>query len=230
MSNLTEEQRIKKIIKAFKNRYPRAVTLGKDKNLVGEFLEVLTRQAFSYNGLKIVDWASQPGDRGIDATVMCDSFFRPLFLAIECMNGRYDYTPKYFKHLKTRISQACSKQQYPLIICVDKKKNFQRFHGKFACNVEFIELGKQFHPNTTTFTDYEMLKKQVWGTINKIAWAERPQEMAEWKQRKHEKQHLGEEKKALEALDENRLKEIEQSEDFEETQGEDPIIVWEDDE
>ena len=146
------------------------------------------------------------------------------------MNGRFDYTPKYLKYLKTRIAQAYSKQQCPIIICVNRKKNFKRFTGKFACNVEFIELGKQFHPNTTTYTDYEKLKKHLEDTINKIARRERPQEMAEWKQRKHKEQEPREEKKALEAMDEKRLKEMEQSEDFEETQEEDPIVLWEDDE
>jgi len=75
MSHLTEEQRIKKIIKTFKNRYPRAVALKKDKNLLGQILEALTFQAFSYNGLKVVDWSVTEGDRGIDVTVMDDSFF-----------------------------------------------------------------------------------------------------------------------------------------------------------
>jgi len=229
MASLNEKQRVKKLIKLYQNRYPKAVANSKDKNLLGEFLETIARQAITNAGMKVVDCAARAGDRGIDATVMRDDFFRPLFLAIECMNGRYDYTEKYFKNLKDRIAQACSKQQYPIVICVDKNKNFQRFKGPFACNVEFVELGKQYHPNTATYKHYLRLKKPLEATMRKIVKPERPEEIAEWKQKKREEKELEEEKKALEALDEKRLKEMEQSEDFEETQDEDPIVLWEDD-
>jgi len=223
MSHLTEEQRIKKIIKVFKNKYPRAVALKKDKNLIGKILEDLTHQAFSQNGLKVVNWAVSDGDRGIDITVMVDCFTRPLFLAVECMNGKYDYTPIYLGRLKKRLAKAYSKQQFPLIICVDKKVNFKRLTRKFAFNVEFIELGKQFHPNTTTYTDYERLKKQVWDTINKIVLAERPEEMAET-------QELEEEKKALEDIDDKKLKKHENSEDEKDCQNEEITISWDENE
>lgn len=207
MTNLNEEQRVKQIIKHYKNKYPRAVATKQDKNLIGGFLETLTRQAFSNNGLKVVDWAVGKGDRGIDAKVIVDSFNAPLLLAIECMNGRFDYTPKYFDALKNRLKQASKSNWFPIIICVDKKANFSRFTGNFSCNVEFIELGKQFHPNKTSYSDYEVLKEKVLKTFNKIAWAERPEEMQEWQQKLQELQEIEEENQVLDKLDEEKLSE-----------------------
>ena len=214
MASLNEKQRVKKLIKLYRNRYPKAVANNKDKNLLGEFLETMARQALTNAGMKVVDWAATAGDRGIDATVMRDDFFRPLFLAIECMNGRFDYTEKYFEYLESRIARECSEQHYPVIICVNQKKNFQRFKGSFACKVRIVELGKQYHPNTITYKDYLQLKKLLKDTVIQIDKEERPEEMAEHKLKKQEEEELEEEKKALEALDEKRL---EETENFDET-------------
>jgi len=62
---------------------------------------------------------------------------------------------------------------------VNRKKNFQRFKGSFSCKVRYIELGKQYHPNTTTYKDYLKLKNLLEDTVNKIAKSERPEEMAD---------------------------------------------------
>ena len=212
MSNLTEEQRIKEIIQACKNRYPKAVANRKDKNLLGKFLEDLTRQALSHIGLMVYEWPIKEGDRGIDAKVVDDSFLSPLLFAIECMNGRFDYNDDYFKYLKGRIERACREQHHAIIVCVNKKINFARFKGTFACNAKFVELGKQYHPNTTTYVDYLRLKNLLDDTIEKIKGSERSEEMAERKYKKREKQDLEDEVKALQALDEKRLKERENSE------------------
>ena len=112
---------------------------------------------------------------------------------------------------------------------MDKKKNFQRFKGPFACNVEFVVLGIQYHPNArATYKDYLRLKKSLEAMIRKIVKSERPEEIAEWRRKRREEKELEEEKKALKALDEKRLEGREQTEDSEETQDEKPIIEWED--
>ena len=64
-------------------------------------------------------------------------------------------------------------------MCVDKKINFQRFKGTFGFTVYYVELGKQYHPSTTTYQDYLSLKSKLKDKINEIAKAERPEEMAE---------------------------------------------------
>ena len=56
-----------------------AVANNKDKNLLGEFLETMARQAITNAGMKVVDWAARAGDRGIDATVMRDVFLDHCF-------------------------------------------------------------------------------------------------------------------------------------------------------
>ncbi len=108
----------------------------------------------------------------------------------------------------------------------NRKKNFQRFKGSFSCKVRYIELGKQYHPNTIKYQDYLGLKKLLEDTIIQIDEEERPAEMAEHKLKKQEEEELEDEEKAL---DEKRLEGREQTEDSEETQDEEPIIEWEDD-
>ena len=178
MPYLSEEERVKKLIALFKKRYPRAVALKKDKNLVGKFLEVLVDIALCYSGYLVYKIPGREGDKGIDIKLIDDSFAEPLCFAIECMNGRYDYTEKYFDYLKKRISNACFENHNPIIICVDRKKNFERFKGSFACKVYFVELGKQYHPKSTTYSDYLKLKEKLKDIINKIARTKRPEEMA----------------------------------------------------
>jgi len=190
MLSLTEKQRVKKLIDYFKKRYPKAVKDKKDRNLLGRFLEVLTHVALNYAGYYVYDFTATAGDRGIDLKLLDDRFFNPVCFAIECMNGNYDYTETYFKYLKHRITDAYSEQHNPIIICVNRKKNFERFKGKFVCNVDFIELGKQYHPNTTTFKDYLRLKKQLTDTIEKIVESERPEEIEELKEQEAEAQAM----------------------------------------
>lgn len=179
MTSSNEEFMVNNLIARFRNLYPKAVAAGKDKNLVGRFLEQLTGWAVVYLGLCDYDGAVKQGDRGIDVKIIDDSFEEPLLIAIECMNGKYDYTEPYFENLKKRMAKAYSENHIPLIVCVDRKVNFKRFKGTFGVVVYYIELGKQYHPNNTKYEDYLALKSKLKNKFNKIAKAERPEEMAQ---------------------------------------------------
>jgi hypothetical protein len=179
MTPSSEELQIKRLIARFKKLYPKAQTKGKDKNLVGNFLERLVAWAFIHMGLLDYDGAVKQGERGIDIKVMDDSFSEPLLIAVECMNGTRDYTEKYFGYFKARLAIASQEHHVPLIICVDKKTNFQRFKGNFSFPVYFVELGKQYHPSKTRYKDYLALKSKLKDRINDIAQAERPDDIAE---------------------------------------------------
>ncbi len=179
MTSSDEAYKTNKIIALFRNRYPKAVAASKDKNLIGRFLEGLTTWALANIGLGAHGGAVKEGDRGIDIKVMDESFEEPLLIAVECMNGKYDYTEPYFENLKNRLAEACAKNHIPLIVCVNKKTNFQRLKGTFGFQVYYVELGKQYHPNTTKYQDYLALKSKLRDKINDIARAERPEEMAE---------------------------------------------------
>ena len=174
-----EESQISKLIARFQNLYPKAVSVGKDKNLIGRFLERLATRALVYIGLLDYDGAVKEGDRGIDIKLLDDSFSEPLLIAVECMNGRFDYTETYFETFKNRLAKAVQEKHVPLVVCVNKKTNFQRLQGSFGFKVYYIELGKQYHPNTTNYQDYLALKSKLKDRINDIAKAERPEEMAE---------------------------------------------------
>jgi Skp family chaperone for outer membrane proteins len=217
MTSSEEESRIKDTIKRFKSQYPSAVAKGKDKNLIGFFLERLTSLASNFMGIIDYDGTTKPGDRGVDIKLMDESFQEPLLIAVECMNGRHDYTDIYLGNLKARLATAIQEHHVPLIICVNKKTNFQRFKGPFPFKAYFIELRKQYHPNTTKYKDYLTLKSKLRDTINDIARAEKPEEMAERDFEAYERERTEEAQKAFEQWEQeenDRL--LERIEEYEE--------------
>lgn len=199
-----EEQTVNAIVGYFKSRYPRAKAIRKENNLVGRFLEALTVQALAGISFWVYEWASE-GKRGIDAKSYDESYDPPLFFAIECMNGRFDYTERYFQYLQRRIDWACSNDLNPIIVCVDKATNFARFKGQFKCDVEYVELGKQLHPLTATYSDYLDLKNKLREASDHIALRERTEEASERQVRKMEDRKMKEAEEAMEKLDEEEL-------------------------
>jgi hypothetical protein len=217
MTSSEEESRIKETIKRFKSQYPSAVAKSKDKNLIGFFLERLTSLASNFMGVIDYDGTTKPGDRGVDIKLMDNSFSEPLLIAVECMNGTRDYTEIYLGNLKARLAKATQEHHAPLIICVDKKTNFRRFKGSFPFKVYFIELGKQYHPNTTTYEDYLTLKSKLQDKISDIARTERDEEMAERDFEAYERNRTEEAQKAFEQWEQeenDRL--LERLQDYEE--------------
>lgn len=170
---------------------------GTDKDLIGAFLEVLVRQALAGMGFWITEYPMKPGDRGVDAKAFDPSYDDPLFFVIECMNGRFDYPTTYFPYLQRRIASAWSENHNPVIVCVSKATNFKNFKGTFTCPMEYVELGKQYHPNTTVYADYLVLKGKLKKATDLVALRER-EEAGERQMREREDKR---EKEAWEYLD-----------------------------
>mgnify|MGYP000551246870 CR=1 FL=1 len=166
-----ERIQLTNLTRTYKNKLLFAKTERAYNDYLGFYLEEVVELIFLSLGYQV---SKYPRGSHLYKTVDIEAIkfysnLPELHLAIECLNSYSSYSYKYVNRIRTRLKiRMTNVGAYPLVICVDKKKNFQYDPTILSEPFYFIEIGYQLHPDFITLKDYLSLKKKVRKVVSTI--------------------------------------------------------------